>query len=80
VIQAPKTERRILRYDKVVADYLAFIKLASIRLWLRAYESAPFRNCDGSRGLTAAAYAMTMPIEVPYPPPELPIPSSRAAS
>jgi len=29
------------RYDKLAANYLAFIKLASIRLWLRAYESAP---------------------------------------
>ena len=31
--------RRIAtRYDKLAADYLAFIKLASIRLWLRTYE------------------------------------------
>jgi transposase len=28
-------------YDKLAANYLAFIKLASIRLWLRAYESTP---------------------------------------
>ena len=27
------------RYDKLAANYLAFIKLASIRLWLRVYES-----------------------------------------
>ena len=34
--------RRIdTRYDKLAANYLAFIKLASIRLWLRTYESAP---------------------------------------
>jgi transposase len=34
--------RRIAtRHDKVAANYLARIKLASIRLWLRAYESAP---------------------------------------
>jgi transposase len=26
------------RYDKLAANYLAFIKLASIRIWLRAYE------------------------------------------
>ena len=26
------------RYDKLAANYLAFIKLASIRLWLRVYE------------------------------------------
>ena len=27
------------RYDKLSANYLAFIKLASIRIWLRANES-----------------------------------------
>ena len=32
--------RRIAtRYDKLAANYLAFVKLASIRLWLRAYKS-----------------------------------------
>ena len=31
--------RRIAtRYDKLAADYLAFVQLASIRLWLRVYE------------------------------------------
>ena len=29
------------RYDKLAANYLAFVKLASIRSWLRANESAP---------------------------------------
>jgi transposase len=29
------------RYDRLAVNYLAFIKLASIRLWLRTYESAP---------------------------------------
>jgi transposase len=34
--------RRIAtRYDKRAANYLAFVKLASIRLWLCAYESTP---------------------------------------
>ena len=34
--------RRIAtRYDRLAANYLAFIKLASIRIWLRAYGSAP---------------------------------------
>jgi transposase len=28
------------RYDKLAANYLAFIQLASIRLWLRVNESA----------------------------------------
>jgi transposase len=61
VIQAPKLELRIMRYeltdlecaaiapcrrvatryDKLAANYLAFIQLASIRLWLRVNESAP---------------------------------------
>ena len=32
--------RRIAtRYDKLAANCLAFIKLAAIRIWLRAYES-----------------------------------------
>jgi transposase len=32
--------RRIAtRYDKLAAKYLAFVKLAAIRIWLRAYES-----------------------------------------
>ena len=26
------------RYDKLAANYLAFIQLASIRLWLHVYE------------------------------------------
>jgi transposase len=29
------------RYDKLAANYLAMVKLASIRIWLRANESAP---------------------------------------
>jgi len=29
------------RYDKLAANYLAFAKLASIRIWLRANESTP---------------------------------------
>jgi transposase len=29
------------RYDKFAANYLAFIQLASIRLWLRVNESTP---------------------------------------
>jgi len=37
-----KQSRRVAtRYDKLAANYLAFIKLASIRIWLRANESAP---------------------------------------
>jgi transposase len=34
--------RRIAtRYDKLAANDLAFVKLAAIRIWLRAYESTP---------------------------------------
>jgi transposase len=41
--------RRIAtRHDRLAANYLAFIKLASIRIWLCAYGSAPY-------------FAMTMP-------------------
>src|SRR5260370_22171637 len=29
------------RYDKLAANYLAFIKLASIRIWLRSNEATP---------------------------------------
>jgi transposase len=29
------------RYDKLAANYLAYIQLASIRLWLRVNESTP---------------------------------------
>src|SRR4051812_7174407 len=32
------------RYDKLAANYLAFVKLASIRIWLRANESRPWFN------------------------------------
>src|ERR1700731_5379123 len=34
------------RYDKLAANYLAFIKLASIRLWLRVDE---YTSCSGYR-------------------------------
>jgi transposase len=37
-----KQYRRVAtRYDKLAANYLAFIKIASIRVWLRANESTP---------------------------------------
>ncbi len=28
------------RYDRLAVNYFTFIKLASIRVWLRVYESA----------------------------------------
>jgi transposase len=37
-----KHYRRVAtRYDRLAADYLAFIQLASIEVWLRVNESAP---------------------------------------
>ena len=39
VIQAHKLERRIMHYELNDREWAA-IKLASIRIWLRAYESA----------------------------------------
>jgi transposase len=34
--------RRIAtRYDNLSVNYVAFVKLVSIRIWLRAYESTP---------------------------------------
>jgi hypothetical protein len=30
------------RYDKLAANYLAFVQLASIRLWLRVNEPTPW--------------------------------------
>jgi len=38
---AIRSFRVATRYDKLAANYPAFIKLASIRIWLRAHESAP---------------------------------------
>jgi transposase len=41
----PATLRQCRRvatqYDKLAANYLAFIKLASIRIWLRTNEPTP---------------------------------------
>jgi transposase len=34
-----RCRRVATRYDKLAANYLAFVQLASIRLWLRANES-----------------------------------------
>src|SRR5216684_5797821 len=34
------------RYEQPTADYLAFIKLASLRIWLRANESAAQSDHD----------------------------------
>jgi len=45
LIQAPASIKQCrhvaTRYDKLAANYLAFIKLASIRICLRANESTP---------------------------------------
>jgi hypothetical protein len=36
------------RYDKLAANYLAFVQLASIRLWLRVMESRANRHSGSS--------------------------------
>jgi hypothetical protein len=42
LLQQSESFRRVAtRYDKLAANYLATLKLASVRLWLRAYESTP---------------------------------------
>ncbi len=42
VLQQDQANRRVAtRYDKLAANYLAFVKLASIRIWLRANEFTP---------------------------------------
>ncbi len=39
---ASSSPRRIAtRYDKLAANDFAFLKLASIRIWLRVYASTP---------------------------------------
>jgi transposase len=41
VLQYEQCRRIATRHDKLAANYLAFIKLASMRLWLRTFESTP---------------------------------------
>jgi len=43
------------RYDKLAANDLAFVKLASIRLWRRAYESTSWRPYIHAEALEARA-------------------------
>jgi transposase len=47
------------RYDKLAANYLAFVQLASIRLWLRVYESRPF--CNGPVDVKCPRVIVTSP-------------------
>jgi transposase len=52
-IVATLPSRRIAtRYDKFAANYLAFIKLASIRLWIPTYESTPWSSQVQATGTT----------------------------
>ena len=52
--------RRIAtRYDKLAANYLAALKLASVRLWLRAYESTTYVG-DPSKYLTRLADSLRL--------------------
>jgi len=38
---AEHRRRVATRYDKLAANFLAMVQLASLRLWLRAYEFTP---------------------------------------
>src|SRR5215471_13417554 len=45
ILNKIKQCRRVAtRYDKLAANYPAFVELASIRIWLRANESAPLAH------------------------------------
>jgi hypothetical protein len=64
------------RYDKLAANYLAFVKPAAIRIWLRAYEPTPLIHLAHETGklvnIARRAYsflrATAMPeIAVPFP-------------
>jgi hypothetical protein len=47
VLERIKQYRHVAtRYDKLAAHYLALIKLASIRIWLRAYGPRPSFGAD----------------------------------
>jgi transposase len=63
------------RYDKLAATYLAFIKLASIRIWLRANESAPLGCLDSGAkfvvGLLGGYSGLTEAPKRPPPPEEI---------
>lgn len=39
------------RYDKLAANFLAMVQLASVRLWLRAYESTTENTESASKSL-----------------------------
>jgi hypothetical protein len=45
-----KCRRVATRYDKLAANYLAFVKLACIRLWLRVYECTALKESDPMYG------------------------------
>jgi hypothetical protein len=47
------------RYDKLAANYLAFIQLASIRLWLRVYEFTALAHGRAERSSAPKADQLT---------------------
>jgi transposase len=51
-----RCRRVATRYDKLAANYLALVQLASIRLWLRANESTPLIY-PASRPLNGLGFA-----------------------
>ena len=56
-----KQRRRVAtRCDKLAANYLAFVQLASIRLWLHVNESTPKRDCHTVSVTAAGVGAATI--------------------
>jgi hypothetical protein len=49
---------RRVRYDKLAANHRAFIKLAAIRIWLRAYETTS-QSLLGSSGRSSICRSLT---------------------
>src|SRR3954464_7252100 len=69
--------RRIAtRYDKLAANYLAFVQLASIRLWLRVYEFTTIAAAS-ARGDAKLKFAAILKPKQPAHRAEVARPSSR---
>jgi hypothetical protein len=56
-------QRVATRCDKLAANYLAFVKLASMRIWLRANESMPWSGIPKSLRVHASRRG-TMAVEL----------------
>jgi hypothetical protein len=53
------------RYDKLAANYLAFIQVASIRLWLRVYEFTALSSNMVSRAAGWRARSHCVQLDTP---------------